>query len=65
MENEGRDRAYHHGNLREALLEEAIVALADVPAEQLSLRAIARTLGVSQTAQYRHIRVHQEKLRHL
>jgi len=47
-------RAYHHGNLREALLEEAIAALAEVPAEQLSLRAIARTLGVSQTAPYRH-----------
>ncbi|MEM6302198.1 MAG: TetR/AcrR family transcriptional regulator [Pseudomonadota bacterium] len=48
------ERAYHHGNLREALLEQAVSALELMPAEQLSLRAIARSLGVSQTAPYRH-----------
>ncbi|MEM1344786.1 MAG: helix-turn-helix domain-containing protein, partial [Pseudomonadota bacterium] len=47
-------RAYHHGNLRAKLLEEAIDQLRDTPPEQLSLRAIARALGVSQTAPYRH-----------
>ncbi|WP_439106752.1 TetR/AcrR family transcriptional regulator [Congregibacter sp.] len=47
-------RAYHHGNLRAELLEEAIEQLQHTPAEQLSLRAVARALGVSQTAPYRH-----------
>ncbi|MEM6606420.1 MAG: TetR/AcrR family transcriptional regulator [Pseudomonadota bacterium] len=48
------ERTYHHGNLREALLEQAVHALDEAPAEQLSLRALARSLGVSQTAPYRH-----------
>ena len=47
-------RAYHHGNLRAELLEAAIRELDSVSADQLSLRAIARTVGVSQTAPYRH-----------
>lgn len=47
-------RAYHHGNLRAELLEQAILQLRDTPPEQLSLRAVARALGVSQTAPYRH-----------
>lgn len=47
-------RAYHHGNLRAELLDEAVQQLQHTPAEQLSLRAIARALGVSQTAPYRH-----------
>jgi AcrR family transcriptional regulator len=47
-------RAYHHGNLRAELLEAAIRKLESVTAEQLSLRALARSIGVSQTAPYRH-----------
>lgn len=47
-------KTYHHGNLRAALVDQAIAELADTPAEQLSLRAVARALGVSQTAPYRH-----------
>ena len=47
-------RAYHHGNLRAELLEQAVTQLRDTPPEQLSLRAVARALGVSQTAPYRH-----------
>jgi AcrR family transcriptional regulator len=47
-------RAYHHGNLRAELLEQAVEQLRDTPPEQLSLRAMARALGVSQTAPYRH-----------
>lgn len=47
-------RAYHHGNLRAELLEQAVLQLRDTSPEQLSLRAVARALGVSQTAPYRH-----------
>ncbi len=46
--------SYHHGNLREALLDSAEQAIVEQTAEALSLRALARTAGVSQTAPYRH-----------
>ncbi|EED32779.1 transcriptional regulator [gamma proteobacterium NOR5-3] len=54
MTQAASQRAYHHGNLRAELLEQAIEQLRHTPAEQLSLRAVARALGVSQTAPYRH-----------
>lgn len=47
-------RNYHHGNLRAALLAAAIEQLSSSDTERLSLRALARGLGVSQTAPYRH-----------
>lgn len=43
---------YHHGELREALLQAAMRMLET--GEQFSLRAVARETGVSQTAPYRH-----------
>ncbi len=46
-------RAYHHGDLREALLEAALLSL-DEHAELPSWRALARACAVSQTAPYRH-----------
>ncbi len=54
MSTRDSQRAYHHGNLRAELLEQGIVQLRDTSPEQLSLRAVARALGVSQTAPYRH-----------
>ncbi|MCB1889922.1 MAG: TetR/AcrR family transcriptional regulator [Rhodocyclaceae bacterium] len=45
---------YHHGNLREALLDVAEQLLAEQGAAQLSLRAVARAAGVSHAAPYRH-----------
>lgn len=54
MTDSATPRAYHHGNLRAELLEQAIEQLRDTPADQLSLRAVARAIGVSQTAPYRH-----------
>ncbi|MRI33476.1 TetR family transcriptional regulator [Endozoicomonas sp. OPT23] len=47
---------YHHGNLRETLLCEAVQQLENVGPEKLSLRALARAVGVSQTAPYRHFK---------
>jgi AcrR family transcriptional regulator len=47
-------RAYHHGDLRHALLREAARAIrADGP-DGLTLRDVGRRLGVSRTALYRH-----------
>ena len=47
-------KSYHHGNLRAELLETAIRHLGEQDAEDISLRALARSIGVSQTAPYRH-----------
>ena len=45
---------YHQGDLRAALIEEGLRELAGGAAGDLSLRAIARKVGVSATAVYRH-----------
>lgn len=45
---------YHHGNLRLALLQAAIDQIKEHGVEKLSMRGIARMVGVSQTAPYRH-----------
>ena len=49
-------RTYHHGDLRHALLKASIDLLREGGVEALSLRAVARAAGVSQTAPYRHFR---------
>jgi len=47
-------RPYHHGNLREALLEAGERALEAHGAQNLSLRELARDVGVSHAAPRRH-----------
>ncbi|WP_066039811.1 TetR/AcrR family transcriptional regulator [Herbiconiux solani] len=47
---------YHHGNLRTALLERAGETLAAEGADALTLRRLARELGVSHAAPGRHFR---------
>lgn len=49
-----KSRAYHHGDLRAALLEAGKHLLENSDAASLSLRAVARETGVSATAIYRH-----------
>lgn len=48
------ERRYHHGNLREALLDRAAAIVAERGAADLSLREIARDVGVSHAAPRRH-----------
>ena len=48
-----RDR-YHHGDLRRALLDEALRTIQHDGVEALTLRTIGLALGVSRTALYRH-----------
>ena len=48
------ERAYHHGNLRQALLERAWVTIDDDGIDALSLRQLARDVGVSHGASARH-----------
>lgn len=45
---------YHHGDLRAALVGEGLRLLAASDVEHVSLREIARNVGVSATAVYRH-----------
>jgi AcrR family transcriptional regulator len=47
-------RPYHHGDLRAALIAEGLRLLAVRDAEALSLREVARGVGVSATSVYRH-----------
>ncbi len=47
-------RPYHHGNLRSALMREAERALARGGVQALSLRELAREVGVSHAAPRRH-----------
>tara|TARA_R110002096_G_scaffold257381_1_gene450925 strand:- start:278158 stop:278772 length:615 start_codon:yes stop_codon:yes gene_type:complete len=49
-----RKSTYHHGNLREVLISSALDILKEGTLQDLSLRALARKAGVSQTAPYRH-----------
>lgn len=45
---------YHHGNLRNGLIERAIQIMDEEGLEKLSLRRLARDLGVSHAAPLRH-----------
>src|SRR5919107_5699656 len=47
-------RTYHHGNLRRALLDEALATIRAEGVDRLTLREIGSRLGVSRTALYRH-----------
>jgi AcrR family transcriptional regulator len=45
---------YHHGDLRRALVGEALHTIRRGGVEAVTLRGVAETLGVSRTALYRH-----------
>jgi AcrR family transcriptional regulator len=47
-------RPYHHGDLRRALLDEALVTIRAEGVGALTLRGIGARVGVSRTALYRH-----------
>ena len=47
-------RSYHHGDLRRALVAEALKTIRTGGVDALTLRSIGSTLGVSRTALYRH-----------
>ena len=49
-----KPKSYHHGNLRETLLESAIRLIAEVGPAAFTLREVARRAGVSHNAPYRH-----------
>lgn len=48
------DKTYHHGDLRDALIKAALQEAEQGGAEAISIKALAKRLGVSQPAPYRH-----------
>lgn len=53
---EPEERRYHHGDLRSALLERAEATVRVTGVDALSLRELAREIGVSHAAPRRHFR---------
>lgn len=47
---------YHHGNLKQELITQALILISKSGVEQLSLRKLAAQCQVSQTALYRHFK---------
>lgn len=56
------DNTYHHGDLRRALLDATLEIIDEKGLEAVSLRAVARQLGVSEAAPYHHFASKQELL---
>lgn len=50
----GAEKPYHHGHLREALLDTAFSLVDSEGIESISMRALAREAGVSSAAPFRH-----------
>lgn len=54
--------SYHHGDLRQALLDEAALLLREEGEQGLSMRRLAARAGVSRSAPYHHFRDKQDLL---
>lgn len=55
-------RPYHHGNLRQAVLDEAATVVREKGAAELSLREVAAVVGVTHAAPRRYFSGRQELL---
>ncbi|HZR86393.1 MAG TPA: TetR/AcrR family transcriptional regulator [Bradyrhizobium sp.] len=60
--DQGRERGYHHGNLKEALLQAALDLIGQKGAAGFTFADAARMAGVSPAAPYRHFRDRDELL---
>jgi AcrR family transcriptional regulator len=60
--DERKPRAYHHGNLREALIDAGVELARTGGPNAVLLRAASREAGVSHNAAYRHFANHEDLL---
>ena len=51
-----KKKSYHHGNLRESLIEAAIEIIAERGRSEFTLRELAKRLGVTHAATYHHFK---------
>ncbi len=51
-----QNQDYHHGNLKQVLIDTAVEIISEMGAKELSLRKIAQKAGVSHAAPYRHFK---------
>lgn len=49
-----RSRPYHHGQLKDSLIQALLTLAQDTPLAQISLREVAKKAGVSHAAPYHH-----------
>ncbi|GBQ51429.1 TetR/AcrR family transcriptional regulator (plasmid) [Komagataeibacter sucrofermentans] len=63
--SETKDRPYHHGDLRRALIDTALDMLAADQNWTFTLREVARRTGVSHAAPYKHFQDREMLLREL
>lgn len=54
--------SYHHGDLREKLLEQAVKLVSESGADAVSMRKLGEHLGVSRTALYHHFKNKEDLL---
>ena len=57
-----RERPYHHGDLRRAIVRAALEILSETQSAEFSLRELARRAGVSHNAPYKHFADKRELL---
>ena len=60
--SKGREKPYHHGDLRSALVDGAVELIAERGERRFSLAELSRSLGVSAAAPYRHFADRDELL---
>jgi AcrR family transcriptional regulator len=53
---------YHHGNLRQVLIESAAKMIADNGLDNITMRGLGKKVGVSRSAPYRHFSSKQDLL---
>ena len=62
MRLEKESLPYHHGNLRRALIDAALVMIGENGVKSLSIREVAKKAGVSHAAPYRHFKDKEDLL---
>lgn len=58
-------RAYHHGNLKREIANKAMQILKEKGTDEINLRELARSIGVSHTALYRHFKSKNDVIAYL